>query len=109
MRGAFAKLPEEVAPTGPKLSKVPIRPAPPVRPHLFPDEARFALRVALLAGSCEFAAWARLAGLGRRREVMALAAMRLLGPFWSKLGTRAPRPAVAGVLMAVAVCAMLGA
>src|SRR5262249_49245703 len=54
-------------------------------------------------------AWAWLAGLGRRREVMALAAMRLLGPFWSKLGTRAPRPAVAGVLMAVAVCAMLGA
>jgi hypothetical protein len=105
----LAKLPEEFAPTGPKLSKFPIRPAPPIRPRLFADEARFTFRLALLTGSCEFAAWAWLAGLGRRREVMALAAIRLLGPFWSKVGTRVPRTALAGVLIVVAVCAMIGA
>ncbi|TMA28123.1 MAG: hypothetical protein E6J78_07485, partial [Deltaproteobacteria bacterium] len=52
------KLPEEFAPTGPKLSKLPVRPPPPLRPALFSDEARFALRLALLAGGTELAAWA---------------------------------------------------
>lgn len=101
------KLPEEFAPTGPKLSKFPIRPAPPIRPHLFPDEARFALRLAVLAGGTEFAAWAWLAAYGRRREVLALAGVRLLRPLWSWLGTRLPRPLVAFGVIAVALVALV--
>jgi len=102
------KLPEEFAPAGPKLSKFPIQPAPPVRPHLFPDEARFALRLAVLAGGAEFAAWAWLAASGRRREILALAGLRLLKPLWAWMGTRVPRPAVAFALLLAglfAICA----
>ena len=94
------KLPEEFAPTGPRLSRFPIRPAAPVRPRLFPDEARFALRLALLAAATECAAWAWLASPGTpRRWLLALAAVRLLKPGWAWIGTRVPRPAVALVLV----------
>src|SRR6059058_1491213 len=92
------KLPEEFAPTGPKLSKFPIQPAPPIRPRLFPDEARFALRLALLAGGTELAAWAFLAATARPL-VLGLAALRLLRPAWAKLGTRWPRPLLAFLLL----------
>ena len=51
------KLPEEFAPTGPKLTRFSIQPAPPVRPRLLADEARFAARLSLLAGGAELAAW----------------------------------------------------
>jgi len=81
-------LPEEFAPKGPKLSKFPIR------PRLFPDEARFALRLALLAGGAECAAWVLLAAGGAHRAIIALAALRLLKPLWAKLGTRLPRAAI---------------
>jgi hypothetical protein len=97
------KLPEEFAPTGPKLSRFPLLPAPPVRPHLFPDEARFALRLAALAGGTEFVAWSWLSAVGRRREVLLLAALRLLKPIWAWLGTRVPRPAVAFGLLFTAM------
>lgn len=101
------KLPEEFAPTGPKLSRFPVRPAPPIRPHLFPDEARFALRLALLAGATECVAWAWLASAeSPRRWLLALAAVRLLKPLWAGIGARAPRPAVA---LALLLLAFLGA
>ena len=96
-------LPEEFAPKRPKLSKFPIQPAPPIRPRLFPDEARFALRLSLLAGATEFAAWAWLAAHGGRRAVLALAALRLLRPVWARLGTRLPRPAIAFALLFAAL------
>ncbi len=101
------KLPEEFAPTGPKLSKFRIIPAPPMRPHLFPDEARFALRLSVLVAGTELAAWAWLAAAGHRRALIALGFLRLLKPLWSKLGTRLPRPAVAFVPMFVAAFAAL--
>jgi hypothetical protein len=94
-------LPEEFAPKGPKLSKFPIQPAPPIRPRLFPDEARFALRLALLAGGAECAAWVLLAAGGAHRAIIALAALRLLKPLWAKLGTRLPRAAIAFTLLFV--------
>ena len=93
------KLPEEFAPTGPKLSKFPIRPAPPIRPHLFADEARFALRLAILAGCAKFVAWFWLATLGHDRWVLALVGLQVLGPLWARLGTRFPRPAIAALLL----------
>ena len=93
-----AKLPEEFAPTGPKLSKFPIRPAPPIRPHLFPDEARFVLRLSLLCGGTEFIAWALLTRVGGRAPLL-LAGLRLLKPLWARLGTRFPRPLIAAVLL----------
>jgi hypothetical protein len=102
-------LPEEFAPTGPKLSRFPIRPAPPVRPHLFRDEARFARRLALLAGGSELAAWIWFARLLAHRgavpvwAAVAFAALRLLRPFWSWLGTRVPRGFVAFTLLAVSL------
>jgi hypothetical protein len=89
------KLPEEFAPTGPKLSRFPILPAPPIRPHLFPDEARFALRLAVLCGATDFVAWFMVAGAGGSKALLALASLRLLKPAWARLGTRLPRPAVA--------------
>ena len=98
------KLPEEFAPTGPKLSKFPIRPAPPIRSHLFADEARFALRLSVLAGATEFAAWAWLsAAVLSGRELLLLAGLRLLRPLWAKLGARIPRPLVASVLIGAAM------
>ena len=105
------KLPEEFAPTGPKLSKFPIRPAPPIRPHLFADEARFALRLAIAAGATEFAAWTGLLNNARPHAwvvaVVALLVLRLLKPFWAELGTRLPRPAIAFALLATALAAAL--
>jgi hypothetical protein len=94
-------LPDEFAPKGPKLSKFPIQPAPPIRPRLFPDEARFALRLSLLAGGAECAAWVLLAAGGAHRAIIALAALRLLKPLWAKLGTRLPRAAIAFTLLFV--------
>lgn len=96
-------LPEEFAPTGPKLSRFPIRPAPPVQPRLFADEARFAFRLALLAGGTELAAWAWL--VRSPRLALPIAALRLLRPLWAKAGTRAPRPLVAFALLFVALAA----
>ncbi len=98
------KLPEEFAPTGPKLSRFPIQPAPPVRPRLFADESRFALRLAVLAGATELAAWAWIL---RSHGGVALAAgaLRCARPLWAWLGTRMPRPAVAFALLAVALLA----
>jgi hypothetical protein len=93
------KLPEEFAPTGPKLSKLPVRPPPPLQPRLFPDEARFALRLALLAGGTEFAAWVWIGNAAGRRAVVALAALRLLRPLWAWAGTRISRPALAFALL----------
>lgn len=112
----MAELPEEFAPTGPKLSRFPIKPAPPVLPRLFPDEQRFAARLALLSGAGELAVWAVLGrALVERREgargpLVAAAAgaalLRALGPLWAKAATRVPRPLVAALLLAapVAVC-----
>jgi len=97
------KLPEEFAPTGPKLSRFRIQPAPPIRPRLFPDEARFALRLSLLAGCAELAAWAWVASAGGRAAALAWGALRLLRPLWATLGTKVPRPAVALVLLCAAV------
>ncbi len=98
------ELPEEFAPTGPKLSRLPIRPAPPVRPHLFADEARFARHLALLAGATELAAWVWFARLLAHRgpawAALAFAALRLLRPFWAWLATRLPRGLVAFALLA---------
>lgn len=97
------RLPEEFAPTGAKVSRFRIAPAPPLRPRLFPDEAKFALRLSLLAGGAELAAWAWFAHAGGRAAVLGWAGLRLLKPAWSFLGTRAPRPAVAFALLFVAV------
>ena len=102
-----AKLPEEFAPTGPKLSRFPIRPAPPIRPHLFPDEAHFTLRLALLAGATEFLAWIWLSGHGHGpAALLALGALRCLKPLWARLGTRIPRPVVALSLLAGSVSSL---
>jgi hypothetical protein len=97
------RLPEEFAPTGPKLSRFRIAPRQALRPRLFPDEAKFALRLSVLAGSTELAAWAWFASAGGRGAVLGWAALRLLKPAWSSLGTRAPRPAVAFALLFLAV------
>ncbi len=106
------KLPEEFAPTGPKLSRFAIQPAPPILPRLFPDERRFALRLALLCGCSELAAWAAIGrALVERREVRAsllLAALgvgllRTLRPLWARLGTRLPRPLMAAALLLAAL------
>jgi hypothetical protein len=101
------KLPEEFAPTGPKVSRFPIQPAPPVRPHLFADEARFAGRLALLAGGTELAAWIWFARLLSHRgpawAALAFAACRLLRPLWGWLGARLRRGAVAFVLLALSL------
>jgi hypothetical protein len=103
------ELPEEFAPTGPKLSRFPIQPAPPVRPHLFTDEARFARHLALLAGGTELAAWIWFARLLAHRgpawAALAFAALRLLRPFWAWLATRLPRGLVAFALLAMSLLA----
>ncbi len=97
------RLPEEFAPTGPKLSRFRIIPPPPLRPRLFPDEAKFALRLAVLCGCTEFAAWAWLARAGGRGAALLWGALRLLKPLWSAAGTRLPRPAVAFALLFLAL------
>ena len=97
------RLPEEFAPTGPKLSRFRIVPPPPLRPRLFPDEARFALRLCVLAGCTELAAWAWFAHAGGNGTVLGWAALRLLKPAWSYAGTRLPRPAVAFALLFLAL------
>jgi hypothetical protein len=94
------KLPEEFAPTGPKLTRFSIRPGPPQRPHLFPDERRFALSLAVLAAGGEFAVWLGVARLAGPESVAAFILGRLLKPAWAKLGTRAARPLVAAALVA---------
>jgi len=96
-------LPEEFAPTGPKLSRFLIWPAPPIRPRLFPDEARFALRVAVLAGATEFATWVWVSHAISRREALLLAGLRLLRPLWARVGTRLSRMLVASLLMLAAI------
>jgi hypothetical protein len=97
------KLPEEFAPTGPKLTRFPIQPAPPLRPRLFPDEARFALRLATMAFAAEFAAWVWLASLKESHALVVLAGVRLLKPLWAWLGTKVPRPLVAALLILTAL------
>jgi len=101
------KLPEEFAPTGPKLSRFPIQPAPPVRPRLFGDEARFAARLSLLAGGAELAAWIWFARLldhrGPAWAALAFAISRALRPLWGWLGARLRRGAVAFALLAVSL------
>jgi hypothetical protein len=97
------KLPEEFAPTGPKLTRFPIQPAPPIRPRLFPDEARFALRLSTMAFAAELAAWVWLATLSWPRALVFVGALRLLKPLWAWLGTRVPRPLVAGLLVVAAL------
>jgi hypothetical protein len=104
---ASGKLPEEFAPTGPKLSKFVIRPAPPVRPHLFADEARFAGRLALLSGAAELAAWIWFARLLSHRgpawAAVVFAALRIARPLWAWLGTRVPRALIAFMLLALSL------
>lgn len=95
-------LPEEFAPTGPKLSRFPVRPAPPVRPRLFADEARFALRLALLAGGAELAAWAWIVGAGGKLAAL-VAVLRLTRFAWGALGTRVSRALIAFSLLFVAL------
>ena len=97
------KLPEELAPTSAKVSRFRIVPGPPIRPRLFPDEARFALRLSLLAGCTELAAWAWLARAYGRGAALGWAALRLLKPVWSVVGTRLPRPGVAFALLFLAL------
>lgn len=79
---------------------------PPLRPRLFPDEARFAFRLALLAGGTEFAAWAWIGAATGRRAIVALAALRLLRPLWAWAGTRLSRPALAFALLLVPLLAI---
>jgi len=97
------RLPEEFAPTGAKLTRFRIVPPPPLRPRLFPDEARFAFRLSVLLGCTELAAWAWFARAGGHGVVLGWAALRLLRPAWSFAGTRLPRPALAFALLFVAL------
>jgi hypothetical protein len=96
-------LPEEFAPKGPKLSRFPIQPPPPLRPRLFPDEARFVFRLAVLVGGTELAAWMWLLGFAGDRAVLFVGALRLLSPLWARLGTRISRPAIAFTLLFAAL------
>jgi hypothetical protein len=97
------RMPEEFEPKAPPRSRFRILPPPPMRPSLFPDEARFALRLSVLVGCTELAAWAWFARAGPRGAVLGWAAGRLLKPVWALLGTRFPRPAVAYALLFLAV------
>lgn len=104
MAAALAKLPEEFAPTGAKLSKFPIRPAAPVRPRLFADEAGFVLRLAALLAVTEFIAWWFMVRTWREPlAVSAAAVLRSAKPAWAWLGTRVARPVIAVSLVSVAV------
>src|SRR2546422_1069877 len=82
-------------PRSPPLSRFRIVPPPALRPKLFPDEARFALRLSILVGCTELAAWAWFARAGARGALLGWATARLLWPVWALLGTRLPRTAVA--------------
>ena len=93
------QLPEEMDPRSPPLSRFRIVPPPPLRPKLFPDEARFALRLSILVGCTELAAWAWFARAGARGALLGWATARLLRPVWALLGTRLPRTAVAFALL----------
>src|SRR2546422_7345042 len=97
------ELPEQFAPTGPKQSPFRVVPSPPLRPTLFPDEARFALRLSVLSGCAEFAAWAWFAHAGEKGAVLGWAALRLLKPVWAWTGTRFPRSVVAFSLLLLAL------
>ncbi|GAC1593875.1 MAG: hypothetical protein NVS4B10_01000 [Myxococcales bacterium] len=106
-------LPEPFAPTGPRLSRFAIRPAPPILPRLFPDEARFAVRLSLLVFGTELAAWGWIAALlagaqPAQRGQAALAALglgglRLLRPLWARAGARIPRNGLAFALLCLAL------
>lgn len=96
-------LPEEFDPKSPPLSRFRIVPPPPMRARLFPDEARFALRLSILVGCAELAAWAWFARAGARGAVLGWAAARLLKPVWALVGTRVPRPIVAFSLLFLAL------
>src|SRR5947199_9458186 len=102
-RSVRPDLPKHMEPTVVKLSRFRFVPPPPLRPRLLPDEARFALRISLLAGCAEFAAWAWLAHAGGRGAALGWAALRLLRPLWSRVGTRVSRPVVAFALLLVAL------
>ena len=97
------ELPEEFAPTGPKQSRFRIVPPSPLRPKLFPDESRYAVRLCLLTGGAEFAAWSWFAHAGGRGAVLGWALLRLLKPGWAHLGTRVPRPPIAFALLFLAL------
>jgi hypothetical protein len=99
-------LPEEFAPTGKKLSRFTIQPAPPLRPRLFPDEARFAFRLALLVFGTEFGFWLLIGD--RSRTLLAIVLCRLLKPLWAALGRRVPRPAIAAALLTLPLAAAIG-
>ena len=96
-------MPEEFEPKATPRSRFRIIPPAPMRPSLFPDEARFAMRLSILVGCTELAAWAWFARAGPRGAVLGWAAGRLLKPVWALLGTRLPRPAVAYALLFLAV------
>jgi hypothetical protein len=96
-------LPEDLDPKGPAPTRFRIVPPPRRRPELLPDEARFTLRLSVLVGCAELAAWAWFAGAGPRGAVLGWAALRLLKPLWGLLGTRLPRPALAFSLLFVAL------
>src|SRR5437868_3086732 len=97
------ELPEQFAPTGPRPSHFRVVPSPPLRPTLLPDEARFALRLSVLSGCAEFAAWAWFAHAGDKGAVLGWAALRLLKPVWAWTGTRFPRSVVAFSLLLLAL------
>src|SRR3954471_6242271 len=86
-------------PQSPPLSRFRIVPPPALRPKLFPDEARFALRLSILVGCPELAAWAWFARAGVHGAVLGWATARLLRPVWALIGTRVPRTAVAFALL----------
>ena len=71
------ELPEQLAPTGPKQPRFRVVPSA-LRPTLLPDEARFALRLSVLTGCAEFAAWAWFAQAGDKGALLGWAALRLL-------------------------------
>ena len=95
-------LPEQFDPRSPPASRFRVMPAPPIRPALFPDEARFAKRLSILVGCTELAAWAWFARIGVHGAVLGWAMARLLRPVWAVAGTRLPRPVIGGALLFVA-------
>src|SRR5437763_784758 len=96
------ELPEQLAPTGPKHPRFRVVPSA-LRPTLLPDEARIALRLSVLTGCAEFAAWAWFAQAGDKGALLGWAALRLLKPIWAWTGTRFPRPTVAFLLLLLAL------